>query len=235
MKPTILITALLLTACSPAPAEPAPRLTATLSTPTDIILSWTPPPPGTATQTVEFATEPGGDYTILRFLPPATTTYTHPDLLPETPFYYRTRPVFGPASPPVDRTLPPGDFTETDQRNDHEWASPQRLPAAPANQASVRTGDPGAAPADFRATVMHANGIRFTWTDHATDEDGYLLEIRPTGSPDFSPAAVLDPDVNSTGLITLPTEKSASYRVRAFYYGSPSNTAHQTTGPAPAP
>jgi hypothetical protein len=80
---------------------------------------------------------------------------------------------------------------------------------------------------------VHANGIRFTWTDHATDEDGHLLEVRPAGATTFTPAAVLDPDVNSTGLITLPEEKSATYRVRAFHWGGTSNVAHVKSGPDP--
>ncbi|MGW7357951.1 hypothetical protein ACWGI0_15305 [Streptomyces sp. NPDC054802] len=42
--------------------------------------------------------------------------------------------------------------------------------------------------------------------------------------------AVLDPDVNSLGLVTLPHQKRASYRVRAFFYGPPSGVAHQHTG-----
>ena len=81
---------------------------------------------------------------------------------------------------------------------------------------------------------MNATGVQFTWTDHASDEDGYLLEVRPRPNPDFTVAAVLDPDINSTGLTTLPDEKTASFRIRAFYYGTPSNTAHQTTGPEPS-
>jgi hypothetical protein len=78
--------------------------------------------------------------------------------------------------------------------------------------------------------VKHANGILFTWTDHASDEEGCLLEARTDGSPAFEPVAVLDPDVNSYGLITLPGEKKASYRVRAFAYGAHSNVIELRTG-----
>jgi hypothetical protein len=56
--------------------------------------------------------------------------------------------------------------------------------------------------------------------------------VKPNGSPDFRVAAVLDPNVNAAGLITLPDEKQSSYRVRAFYYGQPANLAHQITGGA---
>ncbi|MFC8081049.1 hypothetical protein ACFUN8_36580, partial [Streptomyces sp. NPDC057307] len=47
------------------------------------------------------------------------------------------------------------------------------------------------------------------------------------------PAPLLNPDINSFGLITLPEEKRASYRVRAFVYGEQSNVVHLTTGSDP--
>jgi hypothetical protein len=40
----------------------------------------------------------------------------------------------------------------------------------------------------------------------------------------------LDPDVNSVGLMALPTERRAWFRVRAFVYGESSGVAHRTTG-----
>ncbi|HEU4422581.1 MAG TPA: fibronectin type III domain-containing protein [Pilimelia sp.] len=230
-----------LAACSAAPAEPAGdrvpaiRLTATLSTPTDVTLSWLRQDSVTvAWQAVEFATEPGGPYTILQFLGPDQTAYTHPDLMPETPFYYRVRPVHGPASDPVDVTLPAGDFDAEAREDDHEWAVPRTVARGPVTTRPIRDARTAAAaaPTDLTATVMHANGIRFTWTDHATDEEGYLIEVRAAGSPRYATAALLDPDVNSFGLVTLPNEKTASFRVRAFYFGAPSNVAHQRTGPA---
>src|SRR5205814_2833748 len=117
-------------------------------------------------------------------------------------------------------------------RDDPDWAAPRARPDATAAKRSIR--DPGtaaaAAPTDLHATVRDANGIGFTWTDHATDEDGFLLEVRAAGAADFSVAAVLDPDVSAFGLVTLPDEKHASYRVRAFCYGPSSNLARQATG-----
>jgi hypothetical protein len=219
----------------PAGPDPRVRLTATLVSPIDITLTWRGHDPDAAGRIVEFATEPRGRYTILQFVPAWQTTYAHRDLMPETPFYYRVRPVYGPASPPVDVTLPKGDFDEN-ARADDDWAAPRTVPGAPATQSPIRGAGAGrsGAPTELHATVMHANGIRFTWTDHASDEEGYLLEVRPAGSQDFGVAAVLDPDVNSFGLVTLPNEKRASFRIRAFYYGKPSNVAHRTTGPEPS-
>ncbi|WP_370948364.1 fibronectin type III domain-containing protein [Amycolatopsis sp. cg5] len=222
-----------LSACSSPGQAPAPeRLSAELVTPIEVRLNWRADEPGAAGRIVEFATEPRGKFTILQFMPPSQTTYTHPDLMPETPFYYRVRPFYGPVSETVEVTLPPGDFDEKDQQNDHEWAPPKALPEPGAVKQPIR-GTAGGAPAGLTAEIMHANGIKFTWADRASDEEGYLLEVKPEGAPDFREVTVLDPDINSVGLITMPDEKKATYRVRAFYYGPESNVVHETTGKDP--
>ncbi|MFE2751068.1 fibronectin type III domain-containing protein [Actinosynnema sp. NPDC059335] len=219
MRRLVLVSVLLLAACG---REQHPTLTATLTSPTDVSLVWEAEP-GTAGQVVEYAHEPDGAYTVLGFVPPDRTSFEHPDLIPRTSFHYRIRSFHGPASPTVDVTLPPGD--DVPESDDHAWAEPV---TGAGGDRPVRSADAG--PADFRAEVRHANGILFTWTDRAQGEEGYLLEVRPAGAADFSVAAQLDPDVRSFGLITLPTEKTATYRVRAYYYGATSNIAHQTTG-----
>ena len=89
---------------------------------------------------------------------------------------------------------------------------------------------PEAAATGLKAEVKHANGILFTWQDRAADEDGYLVEVRPAGAADYRVAVQLDPDTTSYGVITLPDEKTATYRVRAFRFGAASNLTHQTTG-----
>jgi hypothetical protein len=38
------------------------------------------------------------------------------------------------------------------------------------------------------------------------------------------------PDINTFGVVALPTEKNSIYQISAFYYGQSSNVAHQTTG-----
>jgi hypothetical protein len=223
-----------LAGCSSAPAgatgsgDPSVQLAARLATPTSVVLSWRDDDRAAVYRSVEYATDPGGPYTVLGFVPGRQTTFTHPDLMPQTVFYYRLRPVYGPESGVVDVTLPAGPFDENAHQDDPDWAAPRVLPRGAAGTQSVR--QPGAAPTDLAATVMDANGIRFTWTDHASGEQGYLLEVRPAGAADFGVAATLDPDVNSFGLVTLPDEKHASYRVRAYYYGNPSTVAHATTG-----
>jgi hypothetical protein len=218
-----------LAACvSQPPSSPGLHLSAALTSPNDIALTWEGAESGAAGRIVEFATEPNGPYTILEFVPPSRNTFSHPDLMPETPFYYRVRPFSGPASPWVDVALPAGEPTEEDQRADHSWAAPRTLPGGPAATSSTRT--PAAQPSNVTATVKHANGIAFTWTDNAADEEGYLIEVKPNGSEDLRVAAIADPNVNAYGLITLPDEKVAAYRVRAFYYGQSSNVVNLRTG-----
>lgn len=206
-----------------APAPPA--LTATLDSPVDVTLRW---PDDSAGRMVEFATAPGGPYTTLAFLPPHRTSYHHPDLLPETPFYYRVRPYDGGTTGAVTVTVPADapDLTATDPH----WPDPRPVPHPGVATASLREDPRAAAPSDLAAKVMTADGIRFTWTDHASDEDGFLLETKPDGAPEFAPVAVLDRDIGSCGLATLPAERSASFRIRAFRYGPPSAVAYQHTG-----
>ncbi|MFT7838875.1 fibronectin type III domain-containing protein [Saccharothrix sp. BKS2] len=227
MRRLLVVPVLLLAACGrerpeEQPARPTPELVAELTSAVDVALRWRPEP-GAAGQVVEYANEPGGAYTALEFAPPHRNSYEHLDLIPRTSFHYRVRSFHGPASEPAGVTLPPGD--EVPESDGHGWAEPVR---GPSGTRPVRSAD--AAPADFRAEVRHANGILFTWTDRAAGEEGYLVEVRPAGAADFTVAAQLDPDVRSFGLITLPEEKTATYRVRPYYYGTTTNTAHQRTG-----
>lgn len=206
------------------------HLTATLVSPDNVKLDWQGSEPGAAGYAVEFATAPDGPFTVLQFMPAGSTTYSHPDLMPQTTFYYRLRPYLGPASAPVEVTLPPGDFDENAQKDDQDWAKPRVVSGGVAAAQPIRKPGTAGAPTDLKATIKDPNGIQFTWTDHASDEEGYLLEVRPADSAAFGVADVLDRDINSCGLVTLPNEKHAWYRVRPFYYGAQSNVARQTTG-----
>jgi hypothetical protein len=110
------------------------------------------------------------------------------------------------------------------------------LPAATIFRAAGATASPGSlrsgagTPTEVAAKSIGSDGVRVTWKDNATDEDGYLLEIRPKNQPQYRVAAYIDPDSTATNLTTLPAERTATYRIRAFYRSTPSNLAHQTTG-----
>ncbi|MFJ5263106.1 fibronectin type III domain-containing protein [Streptomyces sp. NPDC088387] len=214
------------TAAKPAADSRGP-LHATLTTPTDIDLSWTDERPGVEGHLLEFATDEAGPYTPLQYLARQTTTYRHPDLLPQTTFLYRLHSYGGPATPSVAVDLPEQDSTE--ELTDQDWLSPVDRPGHQGERHSLRTSDAGA-PTALHAEVKDAGGIHFTWTDNSTDEDGFLLEIRRRPGDAFEPVMVMDPDVDSAGLITLAGEKHASYRVRAYVLGERSNVVRLRTG-----
>ncbi|WP_328492268.1 fibronectin type III domain-containing protein [Streptomyces sp. NBC_00414] len=208
-------------------------LRAERTSPTDIDLRWQGGGSDASGHLLEFATDASGPYTVLQYLPPQVTSYRHPDLMPHTTFHYRLRAFVGPASKPVGVTLPAGELTSADEDSSHDWLPARTDPERTSPGLPLRPTGAGA-PTGFRAVVKHANGILFTWTDHASDEKGFLLESRISkGSGEasgYAPVAVFEPDVNSAGLITLPTEKRASYRVRAFTHGALSNVVRLTTG-----
>jgi hypothetical protein len=191
-------------------------LRAELVTPVDIDLEWTADPAAAdAGQVLEFATEPAGPWTILGFLPADQERYQHPDLIPDTAFYYRVRPLLGAASEPVRVHLAAAGFDEPVADADLSWADPRTVDNPPAA---------------LTATVKGRDAVLFTWTDDTVGEDGQLLEVKPDGAPQWTVAMALDPDVNSAGLMTLDTERRASFRVRAFTFGESSGVAHRTTG-----
>lgn len=207
---TAAVLALTLAGCSPG------GLTAELAGPVDIDLTWTADPAGAAGQVVEFATEPAGPWTILAFLPPGREHYRHPDLMPDTTFHYRIRPLRGAASAPVPvRLAAPRPGVEP-AAPDLSWAEPRTVPDGP--------------PTGLRATVKGPDAVHFTWAGTGGGEDGQLIEVSPDGGPPWTVAMALDPGVNSVGLMTLPTERRAWFRVRAFTYGPSSTVAHRTTG-----
>jgi hypothetical protein len=224
------------TAAATRPPGPAPavQLTATLVSPTNVTLSWHDSGPAPAGSVVEYATAPNGPFTPLGFLPPTRTTFQHNDLMPSTTFYYRVRPFYGPASRTVNVSLPPGAYDDQAQ-SDQSWAAPRAVPGGPVATRSIRDANTAAAgaPTNLTATIVNANGIKLAWTDNASDADGYLVESKPAGSTDFNVIQLLDPSINTCGIVTLPTEKNAGYLIRAFYYGQPSNTTHLTTGNGP--
>jgi hypothetical protein len=126
---------------------------------------------------------------------------------------------------------------------DYRWAIPGAIqPKAKLGRRSIRVAGTQAAPQDLRASLVEStvSGFGFTWTDRASDEDGYLFEMRPDDAADFRVRAVVGPDVDSFGYALEPPTRKASFRVRAFYFGSPSNVEVEVTGTsadrvAPAP
>jgi hypothetical protein len=227
------------------PADSAIKLTATLLTPHDTLLKWSDPDVNAAGHIVEFATEPQGEYTILGFFTPDTTSYKHPDLMSDTTFYYRVRAFYGPTSNPVEIRLPDSLTPEAyaaayEKDEDYQWAVPKTIGGDNVPRASIRNAGSAASagPSDLKATLVPPtiSGFQLTWVDHASDEEGFLLERRLNGQPDYTVCATMAADINNFGFALQPPDKVGSFRIRAYYYGKPSNVEHETTGPeAPTP
>src|SRR5215471_18472262 len=169
-------------------APQAITLSAALLSPTDVKLTWSDPGRGTAGYIVEFATEPKGEYTTLGFLQPDQQTFIHPRLMPDTTWYYRVRPYYGPASNPVDVALPDRlsdkEYAARFKRpEDYGWATPRTIPdPSSVSKLSLRSTDSAlkAAPADLKAALVPTtvSGFLLTWSARSSDEEGYLIEMK---------------------------------------------------------
>jgi hypothetical protein len=159
--------------------------------------------------------------------------------MPQTKFYYRVRAIYGPATDPIKVTLPKEltDAVYADkfaQPEDYSWDAPKTLPdQAPVARKSIRDAATAAAaaPTDLKATLVPAtiSGFQLTWTNHSSNEDGFLLETRDESSPDFTVCARIDPMINAFGWGFHPPQRTGAFRIRAFYFGTPSNLETKTT------
>lgn len=94
--------------------------------------------------------------------------------------------------------------------------------------AGARGGE--GAPTELTATVVAPDEVRFEWTDNSVGEEGFLVESRPAGEREFRVVAMVDPDVTSHGLVLLPGERVAEFRVRSYRFGPASTVVRRTTG-----
>jgi len=208
------------------------QLTATLATPIDIDLKWKNNAAALAGNLVEYSPEANSEFVIIEALPPGAAKYRHPHLLPHTRFVFRVVPYFGPASNPGEvktgREAPqqPPAGSEISRTNPPDAGEKQSI-RSPATLAA-------AAPSDLRATLIPPAGVKLDWVDHASDADGYLIEIKPEWSRDFKVCAFLPPHTTSLTSYGYPFETKLTFRVRPFFYGRPSNLAEQTTGDDPS-
>lgn len=205
-------------------------LTATLADPINIDLKWKDNASNEAGYFVEYSPDANNDYLIIEALPPNSTTYRHPNLLPHTRFVFRVRPFFGHASNAAEITT--GKEGPQQDVSDNEPRQPMILKPPPKKSLKSAVDLNAAAPTDLTATLIPPAGVKLKWKDRAADADGYLLEIKDSDGP-FRTSAFLEP--GSTSLVTynFPFESRFAFRVRAFAYGAPSNLAEQTTGEDP--
>jgi hypothetical protein len=211
--------------------------------PRHIAVNWKNPVPGAAGHIIEWGTKPDDDFVPLGFFPPSQTTYTHPDLMWETPNYYRARAYHGPASPEVEIALPKDLSNEEYKRRfeapeDYTWAGPKILrDAAPVEKKSIRNPATAAAaaPTNFKITLMPVtvSAFKLTWTDRASDEEGTMIELKKEGSTEWEVVALVKPNVNSFGWAFEPPIRKGLLRLRPYYYGEPSKLLHLTTPKEP--
>ncbi|TDD59249.1 fibronectin type III domain-containing protein [Kribbella antibiotica] len=109
----------------------------------------------------------------------------------------------------------------------HEFEHPDLMPEATFYYRVTPLTAPEGRPATARPG---AKEIQLTWTDSASDEDGYLLERRRTAQA-TDVAAYLDPNTTSFDLPLLPSDKPATYVPRPFRRGIPSPVTHETIPP----
>ncbi|WP_083752937.1 fibronectin type III domain-containing protein [Actinosynnema sp. ALI-1.44] len=82
------------------------------------------------------------------------------------------------------------------------------------------------------SAVATADSVTLTWNDKSTDEEGFIVEIKAEGAPDFTMAAMVDPNVTTYELSVRPEEGKGTYRIRPYVFGASTNIANQTTGSA---
>jgi Fibronectin type III domain len=227
----LLLAAIALAGCSSVPSDEkafaAPtHLTAKLATPLDIDLKWKDNASAEAGYFVEYSPRGDKEFFIIDAVPPNSTKYRHPRLMPQTRFVFRIRPYFGPASGTGEIVTGKEGPQQPPARSATTNAS------VPAVKKSIRSMATFAlaAPTDFKATLIPPAGAKLEWKNHASDADGYLLEIKPEWSEEFKVSAFLGADAESLVTYNFPFQSKFVIRVRPFFYGRPSNLAEQTTG-----
>jgi hypothetical protein len=220
------------------------RLSASMVSPVDIALELYNATTGVAGHILEYTNDPEKDeYVPLGFFPPDHTQFTHHRLIPETTFYYRVRPYYGPVSNTVEVSLPK-ELTARAYAaayalpEDYRWAPPATVPdLSNVTRSSIRNtaANEEGAPANLKAELATGtvSGFKLTWSDRSTDEAGFLLERRGEGSSEFLVCALVEPDINSFGWAFAPPEMTGSFRIRAYYYAEPSNGVMLLTGKDP--
>jgi hypothetical protein len=101
------------------------------------------------------------------------------------------------------------------------------------NTATVEFPSPvPAAPSGLSASALSPTSARLTWSDNSTNESGFEVYRRPSGSSSFTRIATTLPDVTSFSDGTLAAASAYDFRVRAVngsFVSGYSNVASVTT------
>jgi hypothetical protein len=229
-----------LAAPQPEPASaatafaPPADLTATLRNASDIDLRWRPSTTEPGGYWIEFAT-PGADFVKLGAVWPETTTFRHAALAAETTFIYRIRPFFGRVSNLATITTgsaPAAAPSEVEGPLEEPGSAPASGGPGPTKSIRSTLTIADAAPGDLATTLRSPTSVDLRWGDHATDEDGYLVEFSQD-QRDFKICALLPPNITSFRKAALPPNTKLYFRVRAFFYAEPSKLVSVTTPAEP--
>ena len=107
--------------------------------------------------------------------------------------------------------------------------------SAYSNTASANTGSAPAAPSNLSAAAVSSSRIDLSWTDNATNEQGFKVE-RSTDGVSFAQIATVGANVTTYANTGVVTGTTYTYRVKAYNGpndSAPSNTA--TASPLPGP
>ena len=88
------------------------------------------------------------------------------------------------------------------------------------------------APTNLVATAVSSSEIDLTWTDNASEEDGYSIERSPDGSTGWAEIDTVGANVEAYSDTGLETSTEYFYRVRAYHdstYGPYGEVASATT------
>jgi len=239
--PVIAASILAFTGCSttrqPAADKPAadnmafalPTALTALATNGNVVLHWQNHATAEGGVWIEYTTPGNDDYIQLDAFgsDSGETSFVHPDVATQTQFIYRLQPFFGRTTKPVGITTGMASSNEPslmmgpiDPTN--------AVPAGP--QYSLRTlaTFAEAAPTELTMTLSSPTSVDVRWKDHASDEDGYLLEVSARADEAFVPCALLPANTTSFRKTGLPPQTQCYFRVRAFFYGKPTDPVSVT-------
>lgn len=213
-----------------APTE----LTTRLVNRADVDLHWKNNATAPGGNWVEFTT-PGDDYVKLEATGSTVTVFRHPDIAPDTNFCYRILPFFGQPTAEFLITTGKTKLSDVPDLVEGPLSFTRNLTHGP--HVSIRSVATfmASAPDGLEVTLASATSVALRWNDHATDEDGYLVEVAAIGEKEFKLCALLPPDTLSFRKNQLPEQTPCRFRVRAFFYGTPSNIAFTISSAPPPP
>ena len=120
----------------------------------------------------------------------------------------------------------------------HCSGAPFRLEYGRLDLGPPPTETPPAAPSNLAATAPSSSDIELSWTDNATDENGFKIERSPGGNTGWVQVAEVGSNITNTTNTGLTAGTSYFYRVGAFNDAGDSgysNVASATTQALPPP